>query len=251
MVVDPWFYLLAVPALLLTGVSKGGFGAGFGILAVPLMALRLPVPQVAGIMLPILCLMDAISLWGYRGRWDGPVLRLTLPAALVGIGLGTLGFGLLPEPWIRLLIGLIAVGFTLQRWLVPPRLDRPAGLQPVKGFVCAMVSGFTSFIANAGGPPYAVYLLPLGLDKTRFVGTTVVFFAIVNLSKVPSYGWLGLLNGTNLTTSLALSPVAPIGIGLGLWLHRRLDAALFYRVCYLFLFAVGLKLVYDSLTRIL
>jgi uncharacterized membrane protein YfcA len=93
MVTDPWFYLLAIPALLLTSVSKGGFGAGLGVLAVPLMALRLPVPQVIAIMLPIICLMDIASVWSYRGQWDATILRMTLPGALLGILLGSASFG--------------------------------------------------------------------------------------------------------------------------------------------------------------
>lgn len=252
MVTDPWFYLLAIPALLLTGVSKGGFGAGMGILAVPLMALRLPVPQVAAIMLPILCLMDMVSLWGYRGRWDGVVLSTTLPGAILGIALGAIGFGFLSETWVRLLIGLLAVGFTLQRWLIRGRVGAaPDARQSFKGFFWAMVSGFTSFMANAGGPPLSIYLLPLALDKTTFVGTTVVFFAVVNLVKLPPYAWLGLFSSTNLLTALVLSPIAPIGIGLGLWLHRRVNTTLFYGICYGLLFVVGLKLVYDSAIIIL
>jgi len=252
MITDPWFYLLAVPALLITAISKGGFGAGGGVLAVPLMALRLPVPQVAAIMLPLLCLMDIISLWGYRGRWDGRILRLTVPAAMLGIAVGAVSFGVLPETWIRLLIGLIAIGFTLQRWLVRRRgIAHAISIRPVMGFFWAAISGFTSFLANAGGPPYSVYLLPLALDKTLFVGTTVVFFAVVNFAKLSPFIWLGLFDRQNLLTSLALSPIAPIGIGLGLWLHRRIDEVWFYRSCHGLLLAVGMKLVYDSIAAIL
>src|SRR3984957_2728517 len=98
MVTDPWFYLLAVPALLLTSISKGGFGAGLGVLAVPLMALRLPVPQVIAIILPIICLMDLASVWSYRGQWDTAILRVCLPSALVGILLGWISFGMFPDP---------------------------------------------------------------------------------------------------------------------------------------------------------
>src|ERR1700680_844008 len=88
MITDPWFYCLAIPALLVTSISKGGFGAGLGVLAVPLMALRLPVPQVTAIMLPIICLMDVVSVLGYRKRWDKRILAITLPGALFGILLG-------------------------------------------------------------------------------------------------------------------------------------------------------------------
>ena len=121
MITDPSFYFLAIPALLLTSISKGGFGAGLGVLAVPLMALRLPVTQVIAIMLPIICLMDIASVWSYRGQWDARILRVTLPGALLGILLGSLSFGALPDVWLRLLVGVTAVGFPLQRWFANSR----------------------------------------------------------------------------------------------------------------------------------
>src|ERR1700742_3264855 len=134
MITDPWFYLLAIPAVLITSISKGGFGAGLGVLAVPLMALRLPVPQVTAIMLPIICLMDVVSVWVYRGRWDRTILAITLPGALVGIGLGALSFGILPDAWLRLAVGIIAIVFTLRRWLAWARSTPTVpGRHPAKG----------------------------------------------------------------------------------------------------------------------
>jgi uncharacterized protein len=252
MITDLWFYLLAVPALLLTSISKGGFGAGLGVLAVPLMALRLPVPQVTAIMLPIICVMDVVSVWVYRGRWDRTILAITLPGALVGIGLGTVSFGILPDAWLRLAIGAIAIAFTLRRWFAGSR-PKPAegGRHPVKGALWAAVSGFTSFLANAGGPPFSIYLLSLRLEKTLLVGTTAVFFAVVNFSKVVPFLALGLFTHASIMTSLALAPIAVVGTGLGFWLHRRIDAALFYQSSYVLVLILGIKFVYGSLAAIL
>ena len=252
MITDPWFYFLAIPALLMTSISKGGFGAGLGVLAVPLMALRLPVTQVTAIMLPIICLMDVMSVWAYRGQWDKTTLRITLPPAVIGIVLGALSFGAVPEVWLRLAIGVIAIGFTLQRGLASSRRRAPAGdYKPVTGTFWAAVSGFTSFLANAGGPPFSMYLLALRLEKTIFVGTTAVFFAAVNFAKLLPFALLGLFNRTNLLTALVLSPIALIGIELGLRLHRRLNPTLFYRVSCAFVLILGAKFVYGSLAAIL
>ena len=250
MITDPWFYALAVPAMLIVGISKGGFGAGLGILAVPMMAIRLPVPQVAAIMLPILCLMDLATLWNYRGRWNLRILAITLPAGVIGTVIGAVSFGVLPEPWIRLLIGLIAVGFTLYRWLWRPEIGTARGLQPVKGFFWATVSGFTSFLANAGAPPIQVYMLPLGLDKAEFVGTMTVLFAVINYAKIPSFFALDLITRTNLLTALVLVPCAPIGIWLGVAINKRVDQALFYKACYAFLLLAGGKLIYDAIVAL-
>ncbi len=251
MITDPWFYALAVPALLIVGISKGGFGGGLGILAVPLMALRLPIPQVAAIMLPILCLMDLNTLWNYRGKWDRQILAFALPGGVLGTAFGALSFGILSELWIRLLIGLIAVGFTLYRWLGPSSIGTRPGRQPVKGFFWATVAGFTSFLANAGAAPIQVYLLPLGLDKAVYVGTMTVLFAVINYAKIPSFFALHLITQTNMLTALVLIPLAPIGIRLGVLVNRRIDGELFYRACYVMLLGAGSKLIYDAVTGLL
>jgi uncharacterized membrane protein YfcA len=112
------------------------------------------------------------------------------------------------------------------------------------------IAGFTSFGVHAGGPPVNVYLLPQQLDKTMFVGTTVLFFTIVNYVKLIPYGMLGQLNFSNLSTSALLSPLAPAGVWLGVHLHNRVNQRLFYRICYLFLFITGIKLLYDGITQL-
>ena len=90
------FYAVAIPAVLLFGIAKGGFGGGLGRRVGATHVTRHVSPvQAAGILLPILCLMDLISLWAYRGKWVWPELRALIPASLIGIGLGTLSFGYL------------------------------------------------------------------------------------------------------------------------------------------------------------
>ena len=109
MIQDPWFYAAAVPAVLIAGISKGGFGGGVGLVAVPLMALVISPIQAAGIMLPILCMMDLFGVWAYRNRWDGRNLRILLPAALLGIAVGTASFRYLDGDMIRLMLGVMAL----------------------------------------------------------------------------------------------------------------------------------------------
>jgi len=234
MIDDPLFYLAAVPAVLIAGVSKGGFGAGLGVVAVPMMALVLPPVQVAAIMLPILCLMDLVGVWAYWKKWEGRVLLRLALAAVVGIVFGALTFHLL-APWtIRLL-----------RWRRNGGPQRRPG--PASGWLWGAVSGFTSFTAHAGGPPVNVYLLPLGLPKTQYQATTVAFFLLVNYVKLVPYTALGLFTGQNLATSAVLFPVAVAGILAGIWLHNRVPTGLFYAACYVFLALTGVKLIYDGL----
>ncbi len=251
------FYALVIPAVLLAGISKGGL-SGLGALSVPMLALVLPPGQAAGLMLPILCLMDLFGLWAYRGHWDAGQLRLLLPGAVLGIGVGVLAFGHLDENAVRALIGVIAVLFALNQWLKPvlqARLMRaaPAGAPPsrlkgrLKGLFWSGLSGFTSFLAHAGGPPLMIYLLPLRLEKMQFAGTTVVLFGVVNYVKLVPYFWLGQIDRANLSTALLLAPLAPVGIWLGLWLTKRIAEALFYRISFVLLFLSGAKLLYDGL----
>ena len=250
MIADTSFYVAAVPAVILFGISKGGFGSGLGMLAVPLIAMVISPVQAAAILLPILCFMDLLGLWAYRGKWMLPELRVLLPASLVGIAVGTLMFEYMSPARLRLLLGVVAISFTLNHWL-QAKLSQASEHKlfgPAIGVTAAAVSGFTSFIAHAGGPPVTMYLLRRGLDRTQFVATTVVFFAVVNYVKLAPYAWLGQFDASNLKTSLVLAPLAPVGIGMGVWLHNRVTDRFFFQVAYAMLFLVGLKLVYDSIT---
>ncbi len=246
-IADPVFYLLAIPALLLMGVAKGGLGGGVGQLAVPMMALVISPIQAAAIMLPILCLMDIFAVRAYWGRWDWGNLRRLLPASLLGIIIGTVTFRYLDANSVRLLLGLISLGFVLSKWLtLKPNVERASPGLLRTGFWGA-VSGYTSFIAHAGSPPVQVVLLPQRLNKTTYVGTVTLFFAAVNYAKLVPYGWLGQLDTTNLMTALVLSPVAPVGIYAGVYLHNRINERAFYQLMYLMLFVTGSKLTYDGL----
>lgn len=249
MIDDPWFYAAAVPAVLLFGISKGGFGGGLGMLAVPLMALVISPVQAAGILLPILCLMDLLSLWAYRRQWIWTELRVLLPASLLGIGAGTYLFEYMSASTIKLIVGLIAVLFTLHYALARRRRKRRElpDFPRAAGWLGGAAAGFTSFIAHAGGPPVNMYLLRRPLDRTDFVATTVLFFAVVNYVKLVPYAWLGQLQTGNLLTSLVLAPLAPVGVMAGVYLHRRVSDRLFFGVVYVLLFVVGLRLIWDGI----
>jgi uncharacterized membrane protein YfcA len=244
---DPLFYVAAIPAILLVGIAKGGFGGGVGLIGTPMVALTTTPTRAAAILLPILCVMDIVGVIAYRKSWDAANLRILVPGALVGILLGSATFRFLDESLIRLLIGALAVGFVLQHWLEGESATAPTAPRLGVGSVWATFSGFTSFVAHAGGPPLSVYLLPQRMDKTLFVGTTVIYFTVVNYVKLIPYSLLGQFSAENVRTSLLLLPLAPLGMWLGIWLHRRIDEELFYRIVYIMLALVGLKLLYDGL----
>ena len=110
-----------------------------------------------------------------------------------------------------------------------------------------IASGFTSFVAHAGSPPINAYVLPLRLSPLTYAATMSVFFAAVNLSKWIPYAWLGLIDMRNMATSLALMPLAPIGVWLGIRATKRIDPAWFYRLAYAGMALTGAKLLYDGL----
>lgn len=242
----PAFYAVAVPAVLLLGLSKSGFMAGFGALAVPLLSLAVPVPQAAAILLPLLMVMDAAGLQQLWRERDAALLRLLMVPGLLGVVVGTLLFGVLSGKTVAGVVGALTLAFLAQRLLFPPRADAPPPPRWL-GRLLATASGFTSFVAHAGSPPLNAYLLPLRLRPMHYAATMAVFFAAINLAKWLPYAWFGLIDRTNMFTSLLLMPLAPLGVWLGVRLARRIDRAWFYRVAYSGMFLTGAKLLWDGL----
>lgn len=254
MITDPIFYLAAIPAVLIVGISKGGFGGSIAILGVPLMALVISPIQAAGIMLPILILMDFIAVASYWGVFDRKVLLMTLPGALAGLALGYLMATTVDEALVLLIIGIVAVAFTLDHWRKVYLSNRPpekAGHNFAKGSVWGLVAGFTSFVAHAGGPPYQMYTIPLKLEKRIFAGTGVIFFFTMNVVKLVPYFLLGQFSHENLGTSAVLLPVAVLATLLGVWLVKIVPQELFYKILYVVVLLVGLKLIFDGVTGLL
>ncbi len=246
LITDWYFYAVAVPAVLLLGISKSGFGAGFGSLAVPLMALAVTVPQAAAILMPVLLLMDLLGMAAFRRDFDKTLLKFLLPFGLLGIAIGALLFKVLDSHVVAGIVGVLTLLFLAQRLLFPPKQDSAPPPRWL-GAILTAASGFTSFVAHAGGPPISAYIIPLRLSPLVFSATLSFFFFFINLAKWIPYAWLGLLDMRNMATSLALLPLAPIGVWVGVRLARRIDPVLFYRLLYAGMFLTGCKLVWDGL----
>ncbi|WND03233.1 sulfite exporter TauE/SafE family protein [Temperatibacter marinus] len=244
---DPLFYLAAVPAILLTGVSKSGFG-GIALFAVPIMALVISPIEAAAIVLPLLLMMDAMGFYAWRGKAHWGHLRAMLPGAVVGVIIGMLTATYVSAEQVRLFVGVLAVAFVLYQYLPRSKgmiLDKKPRI--VEGSLAGTFAGFTSYIAHAGSPPYHMYIIPKGLDKVSFAATGTYFFTLVNGLKFPAYIYSGQLTLDIGIQALVLAPLVPIGVYSGLWLNKKLDHALFYKIVYGSVFVIGLKLIGDSL----
>jgi hypothetical protein len=246
LLIDPWFVAIAVLAVLIVGIAKSGFLGGLGVLGVPLLTLVMPPVKAAAVMLPILIVMDLVGIWAYRRTWDRRNLELLLPAAILGVGVGWLTAAYVTDAAVRLIVGTIGVAFTLDHWLkLRPQREAVAG--PLAGVFWGALTGFTSFVSHAGAPPFQIYVMPQRLSPQMFAGTAVMLFAALNAVKVVPYLALGQFNADNLAVSLALMPLAPLGVYAGLALVRRVPAEPFYGIAYGLLFLVSLKLVWDGL----
>jgi len=245
LITDPFFYAVSIPAVLLLGISKSGFGAGFGSLAVPMMALAVTVPQAAAILMPVLLVMDLLGMAAFRKDFDQKLLKFLLPFGLLGIGVGTLLFKLLDPKVVAGIVGGFTLLFLVQRLLFPPKPDAAPPPRWV-GAILTATSGFTSFIAHAGGPPINAYVIPLKMKPMLFTGTMAFFFFFINLAKWIPYAWLGLLDTRNFATSLVLLPLAPVGVWVGVRIAKNINPVLFYRFIYVGMALTGIKLLWDA-----
>ncbi len=243
---DGWqFWTLAALAAVLVGLGKGGLPL-VGMLAVPVLALKISPVTAAGLLLPIYVLSDAFGLYAYRHAWNRRVLAIMAAGMTLGVGVGWATASVVPEALVTALVGAIGVSFALtmllRRGAEPPA--RPAALG--RGLFWGTVTGFTSFVSHAGAPPYQVYTLPLKLDKATFAGTATIAFAYVNAIKLVPYAALGQLNPANLRAAALVAPAAVAGVFLGVWLVRKTPEALFFRLITWALLLISLRLLWQA-----
>jgi uncharacterized membrane protein YfcA len=238
-------YAVAFVVVILIGISKAGFAGGTGVLATPLFCLVVDPRQAVGVLLPVLCACDWVSLYYYRRSFALRPLLLSLPGGVAGIAAGSLLLGSVSDARLRQIVGSIALVFVLDRVVRVMLRRQSAAWTPgaPAGALLGGAAGFFSTLAHAAGPILAAYLLPQKLGRQLYVGTSVVFFVVINHLKLIPYAYQGLLESANLTFSLVLLPVVPLGVWLGVWLNRRMSERAFLVVVYALLFLTGLKLL--------
>ena len=242
---DLLFYLAALPAAMLVGLSKGGLPI-VGMLGVPVLALVVSPVQAAGLLLPIFVISDWFGLWAYRKEFSRRNLAILIPGSVVGVGLGWVTASRISEPVVTLLVGLIGLVFTLDRLRLRGRAGAAREADVPRGLLWGAVTGFTSFVSHSGAPPYQMYVLPQKLPKMVYAGTSTIFFAVVNMVKLGPYWALGQLSLGNLEKMVVLFPAAVAATFIGVRLTRRVPEVLFYRMVLTALAVVSVKLVWDG-----
>jgi len=248
MPIDPIFYLVALPTIFVVAVGKGAFGGGLAMLGVPMLSLVMAPIEAAIVVALLVSLMDVFALGSFGPRtWSKPDLAWLLPGVGLGITLGYIFFTLLDPRIVAAAIGLITLTFSAEWFLRKGEVSRK-DLPVVPGFAVAVgtLAGFTSFVAQAGGPPVALYLLRRGLNKTVYAGTQLALFTLSNFLRLFPYGILAAARPETLWSALALAPAVPLGVLAGKYLHDRLNQRRLYFWCYLLLAAAAAKLLFDA-----
>jgi len=244
---DPAFYVFAIPAVILLGLAKGGF-AGLGALGMPLMALGVEPVAGAAILLPILIAQDVVGVTAFRRTWDARVLRILLPGAVVGVALGWGLASQVSSDAILAALGAVSILFGAQRLWVERGggVPEPSSSSAWVGSLFGVATGFTSQIAHAGGPPFQMWVMPRRLPRDVFIGTSAIFFALLNWIKVPAYVALGQFTKENALATAVLLPVAILSSVAGVRLVRHVPMQRFYVIIYALMIVTGVKLLLDG-----
>jgi uncharacterized membrane protein YfcA len=244
---DPLFYLVGYPTIFMIALSKGAFGGGLALIGAPLLALVMSPIEAAIVVLPCVTLMDLFALRSFGPKsWSKPDLVWLVPGLLIGIVAGYIFFEFVDARLVSLTIGAVTLAFAVDYFLRRPVATTVRPVSPPLALLAGWASGFTSFVAHAGGPPAYMYLLSRGLDKTVYAGTNLAMFMVGNLVKLIPYGILIYAKPWTLLASLALAPVIPFGVWIGKWLHDRLDRQRLFFWCYVLLSFAAAKLIYDA-----
>jgi len=239
-------FVAIIISAFLTGLSKGGLGGALGALVTPILALVVPAPVALGLALPLLISGDVFALYAHWRTWDSRIILAVLPASIVGLFIGAFFFSNVSPVALEHILGIVALlysGYKLWERRFKKNQDTQPQPQSWQAHAAGSLSAFASTIANAGGPIFTIYLLALRVVPSVFVGTSVLYFAILNALKIPAYWSAHVLS---LDTILAVAwavPVVPFGVWTGIILDKHLDMRTFETIIIVLLALTGIVLV--------
>ena len=240
-----FFWSLAVLAAFFTGLSKGGLPA-FSMLSVPVLSLVISPVMAAGLLLPVFLFSDIFGVWAYRREFSRDLMKIATVGTILVCTIGWATAEVVTENLVRLLIGVIGAIFALNYLLRRKTNVAPRPPTWVRGVIWTTVAGFTSFVSHAGAPPWQIWVMPMGLTKMVFAGTTTIVFAMMNLTKILPYYFLGQFNLQNLSVAMMLLVPAVVGVYIGYRLISVLPEKFFFSVVTWALLVISCKLIWDG-----
>jgi len=239
------FWFFATLAAIAVGLGKGGLPV-VAALAVPSLSLYMSPIAAAGLLLPVYIVSDAFALIAYRRDFNRQVLKIAAIGMTLGVAFGSVTAHLIIEWLITVLIGLMGGLFAL-RMLTQRGDPAKKPIHTGRGLFWTTIAGFTSFISHNGGPPWQIFTLPLKLQKSVFVGTSVIAFSYCNAIKLIPYIWLGQVNMQSSFVSLFLMLPAALAVYLGVFWVKKIPEALFFKFVTWALMIISIKLIWDGL----
>lgn len=240
-------FAVAALGVFLIAFMRGAFGGGFAIIGIPLLSLVMDPISAGALLAPLFIAMDVFALryWS-PSTWSKPDVVRLVPASLVGIAAGFLLMRSMNIHLTSIIIALVTLAFA-GHWLLGGGVPQTRPRSTPKALVWGTIGGVTTMVAHAGGPPIAMYLLPLGLAKAVYAGTTSIVFTAINLGKAGPWLVLGQPDRALWLLTALCVPVVPLGIHMGWLLHERLSHRQMYRACYALLVVMACKLLWDGL----
>jgi hypothetical protein len=230
------------------GLVKGGItGPIGGAVLLPLLVSQgLSVPEAAGVVLPLLIVGDMFALRFYWREWDWKLVRRLLPAAVVGIGVGVWLLVSLDDSILRPILGVLTIVAVVYKILSDSLKQMAYSPRAWHAYLAGFTTGVTSAIANVGGPPMSAFLLLQKLEPLAYVGTMTLFFAIVNLVKLPLFFQNNIID-TQILLSVAWAvPLIPVGVWIGRWAIGKINRLWFERAMIVLVLAASLLLIFKT-----
>ena len=240
-------YVAVIIAILgfMIGFAKGGFG-GLGALLTPILALVLPVALAVGVLLPMLMVGDVFAVYMYWKEWDLDLVKRMLPAGIVGAIAGTFLLSSMSPDGLRIILGIFVLGLVAYKFVS----DRIQALRyepkPWHAPAAGLLAGLASGMFNYGGPAFSSYLLLQKFKARPFIATTAIYFALLNLIKVPGFLYTGVLNLPLLFSLWWVFPFIPVGIWVARMTLTRISPSAFEWIIIVLLIFSSLWLLWQS-----
>lgn len=241
-----FLYVVICGVAFMIAFMKGAFGGGLAVIGIPLLSLVMPPLEAGALLAPLLVVMDMFSLryWSIH-TWSKPDLAVLVPSMVVGVGGGAVLVSVLSAGWVGLVIALTSLVFSLLYFAggVRKGMSVPSWRM---GFLAGSASGCATMIANAGGPPLAMYLLSRNLSKTIYTGTASIVAASGNILKLLPWLLIAQVDGAFVWKILLAAPFIAFGVFCGFRLNQRLDQQRLFTICHALLILLSIKMLVSA-----